>query len=87
MRLLDHWHILAANGIVFVVALLIRRWDRGIQLGYIAVPLIILPVALAYFSGRLAFTQFAGPLVGIVLLAADLTGKLPRKRKDNVLRK
>jgi hypothetical protein len=80
---LQIWQIVAANVFAFLLYLVIRRWARGFKWGLIGLVLVVLPGAFAYFTGRMSLAEALGPVLGVLAVAADLTGRLsPRKTGD-----
>ncbi len=77
MKPIEPWHIVVANLAVLAIALLISRWHRGMFLGWFGIAIIILPSAFAFFERRLRTEELVNVLAGVVILAADLRGKLP----------
>jgi hypothetical protein len=79
MRPLEPWHIVLGNLLAFAVITLVQRWSRPLFLGAFGVFIIILPTTFACFAGRLSSEEAAAPLLGAILLAADISGKLPSR--------
>jgi hypothetical protein len=77
------WHLLVAFAAVGLVMLLLRRWSSRFSFGVVGLVLIILPGAFAYFSPHhLSIAEALSPVVGAVILGADLTGRFPRRGGD-----
>jgi hypothetical protein len=79
MKPIEPWHIVVANLAVLAVVALAHRWNRDLLFGALGIAIIILPTMFAYFAGRLSISEGLAPLLGVVLLAADLKGKLPSR--------
>jgi hypothetical protein len=77
MKSITVWHILAANGLVAIIVSLVSRRQRDLLFGAFGIATIVLPVAFAYFAGRLSAMEALFPCAGVLLLAADLQGRLP----------
>ena len=74
------WHLLAAFVVIGLVMLLLRKWSPRFGIGVVGLVLIILPGAFAYFSHKLSAVEALGPVIGAVILGADLTGRFAKKR-------
>ncbi|HEX5132624.1 MAG TPA: hypothetical protein VFX92_09060 [Candidatus Krumholzibacteria bacterium] len=81
MHELQVWHIVAANVLAFLIYLAIRRWSRSFGIGLVGLVLTILPGAFAYFTGRTSLVEALGPVLGVLIVAADLTGRVSLKRR------
>jgi hypothetical protein len=65
-----------------LVAWLFRRWQPGFNFGTVGLIFAVLPGAYAFFSHRVDWSHPAMVVGGIIILAADLTGKFRRKKAD-----
>jgi hypothetical protein len=75
------WQIVTANVLVLAVFLWMRRWSRGLYLGMVGLALVILPAAFAYFTGRITALEAAAPVAGVIIVGADVAGKLGLRRR------
>ncbi len=66
--------------IVGLVALLIRRWNSNFSFGIVALVLMIVPVALSYFAGRVHWYVPVATIIGVLILSAELSGRRLRRR-------
>ena len=73
------WHVVAANGVVTLVFLLLRRWCPRFSFGIVGLVLVILPGAFAFLVHKATLAEACGPVVGVLIVGADLTGRLPRQ--------
>ena len=78
--------IILANVVLLLVIFVVQRVSGRLGFGLVGIALIVYCAAFGYMSGRLSLLEGLAPLVGVILLAADLRGKLPRWTLLNLLR-
>ena len=64
--------------VTLVVYYIVRAWSRSLVLGIVGIGLVTLPIGFAYLSDRLTLLEALSPVIGVILLSADLCGRLPR---------
>lgn len=85
MKSYEPWHTAAAMAVVGAVAIIVSRWSRRVLLGLYGVVVIILPAMTWYLEGRISAWSAANIVIGVLILSADLTGRLPDR--DTLRRK
>lgn len=75
----DLLQIVAAFVVVLALLVLIRRWYSRFRFGLVGLVLLVVPTALSFFDGRVHWHVPVLVILGILLLAADLTGRLRRR--------
>lgn len=81
----EQWHIIVAGAVLAVIVTIVHRWSRRIFFGLYGLAIIILPTVTWYLEGRLSLWWAINILASVLLLCADLTGKLPGR--DTIRRK
>lgn len=80
METIQIWHVIVTFAVIGVVMLMLRRWSPGFSFGVVGLVLIVTPSAFAYFSPhKLTLVEAMGPIIGAIVLGADLAGKFRRK--------
>ena len=80
----DVLKVLIANLTALAVVLLLRRWHKDAT--HLGAFIITLTVVWAWFDGNLHIVQAIGCVLGVVLIGAEMSGKLNIKRARRVER-
>ena len=79
MSSLQIWEFVVSFALVLVVTLVLKKWSPRLSYGIVGLVLIILPGTFAFFSPHnLTVVEALGPVIGTLILGADLSGRFRR---------
>ena len=73
--------ILVANAVAGIVLYVFSRWRRDLFFAIAGIWMIVLPAIFACFANRMHIVQTVFAVVGVILVGADMSGKLPGRSK------